>query len=173
MKPAAEDGLVETFLKPWPGPVLDPLIASYFPNITGFIRGTSTPLNISPSALSSGSPYGESSVSPYGESSVSPYGQSSGSGTSYGEAWYPYARDLMASSNETLIQESLGGWDWTVEGGKVALSVTDTRVELEGGNRTDMALLHVSRFVLTFVLYMWIEEFCVTTIGQDRIYRSE
>lgn len=126
MKPAAEDGLVETFLKPWPGPVLDPLIASYFPNITGFIRGTSTPLNITPSALSSGS--------------------------SYGEAWYPYARDLMASSNETLIQESLGGWDWTVEGGKVALSVTDARVELEGGNRTDMALLHVSRFVLMFVL---------------------
>lgn len=122
MKPAAEDGLVETFLKPWPGPVLDPLIASYFPNITGFIRGTSTPLNISPSALSSG--------------------------PSYGEAWYPFARDLMASSNETLIQESLGGWDWTVEGGKVALSVTDARVELEGGNRTDMALLHVSWLIL-------------------------
>lgn len=122
MKPAAEDGLVESFLKPWPGQVLDPLIASYFPNITGFIRGTSTPLNISPSALSSGS--------------------------SYGEAWYPFARDLMSNSNETLIQESLGGWDWTVEGGKVALSVTDARVELEGGNRTDVALLHVSWLVL-------------------------
>lgn len=122
MKPAAEDGLVESFLKPWPGPVLDPLIASYFPNITGFIRGTSTPLNISPSALSSGS--------------------------SYEESWYPFARDLMSNSNETLIQESLGGWDWTVEGGKVALSVTDARVELEGGNRTDMALLHVSWLIL-------------------------
>lgn len=156
MKPAAEDGLVESFLNPWPGQVLDPLIASYFPNITGFIRGTSTPLNISLSALSSGSSYGESS----------------GSGTSYGEAWYPYARDLMSNSNETLIQQSLGGWDWTVEGGKVALSVTDTRVELEGGNRTDMALLHVSRFVLMFVLLcMRVQR--DRAIGQDRIYRSE
>lgn len=146
MKPAAEDGLVESFLKPqsWPGPVLDPLIASYFPNITGFIRGTSTPLNISPSALSSGLPYGESSGSSYGESSSSGTSYGEGSGSSYDEAWYPFARDLMASSNETLIQQSLGGWNWTVEGGKVALSVTDARVELEGGNRTDMALLHVS-----------------------------
>lgn len=160
MKPAAEDGLVESFLNPWPGQVLDPLIASYFPNITGFIRGTSTPLNISPSALSSGLPYGESSGSgtSYGEASGSSYDEASG--PSYGEAWYPYARDLMASSNETLIQESLGGWDWTVEGGKVALSVTDARVELEGGNRTDMALLHVSRSCYDVVMWMRIEECC-------------
>lgn len=138
MKPAGEDGLVETLLHPWPGTELDPSLASYFPNITGFIRGTSSPLNITPSALLS-------------------------SGTSDDEPWYPFARDLMGSGEEREMGEMgerLGEWNWT-RGERVTMSVSDEGVqgEGEGEGRTDVALVHVSWVgcLLGFVCWLWAD----------------
>ncbi|KAL0570589.1 hypothetical protein V5O48_011372 [Marasmius crinis-equi] len=80
---------------------LDPLISSFYPNVTGFIHGDAKYHNITPEALN--------------ESSFS---------------WLPLARLYMdettvnGTSNFTEIEAKLGAWNWTVPE-EIAISVVE------------------------------------------------
>ncbi|KAI0060229.1 hypothetical protein BV25DRAFT_1807734 [Artomyces pyxidatus] len=101
-RPPAENDLISAFISP--SAVLDPFHHSYFPNITGFIRGPSTVYNISAAALN---------------------------GTSHAAfKWEADAGAFMEGVNVTESAEKLGTWNWTaVE--KVTLSVMEKAVEDE------------------------------------------
>jgi transmembrane E3 ubiquitin-protein ligase len=84
------------------GEVLDPQLSSYFPNLTGFIRGSSYIHNITPAAL---------------KEAETP------------TIWNPYAQDLMADTNMTKVLDDLGTWNWTASD-KVSMSVVEKLAEV-------------------------------------------
>ncbi|THH13747.1 hypothetical protein EW146_g6501 [Bondarzewia mesenterica] len=104
----AEDRLIDSFVTP--GKALDSDTASYFPNITGFIRGSSVMHNITPPALQVTPPL----------------------------SWESYARDLMVGANMTEISERLGAWNWSAFE-KVTMSVAEKLPEFEGTTKDGMA----------------------------------
>ena len=98
MLPDAETPLIHK-LQP-DGVVLDPEAQSYYPNVTGFIRGPSAVYNISSNALHDSIP-----------------------------SWAPDVATLMEGVNMTLALEKLGSWNWTaVE--RLAISVSEKTQEL-------------------------------------------
>lgn len=84
--------------------ILDPGQSSYYPNITGFVHGTTEFHNITPSALA--------------DNDTTP--------------WNALAQTYMAGSNNTEIVERIGLWNWTASE-KVALSVVEKLPLYENG----------------------------------------
>ncbi|EIW79060.1 hypothetical protein CONPUDRAFT_107113 [Coniophora puteana RWD-64-598 SS2] len=104
--------LVHSFLSF--GDTLDPLVASYAPNITGFIRGDVRLLNITPPALN---------------------------GTA--AAWVPLANAYMGSPNMTELARDMGTWNWTTSD-KINWNVVSHYPKWTDGREQqgDVALVH-------------------------------
>jgi hypothetical protein len=89
------------------GVLLDPMVHTYFPNITGFIRGSSAVYNISPAAAPP-------------EGAELP-------------AWARDAAVLMQGVNLTASTEKLGTWNWTAVR-RIAVSALEKPAEIEDGD---------------------------------------
>lgn len=146
IKPPAEERLVDFFVPS--GKILDPSSMSYFPNVTGFIRGSCSMHNITSAAMQ--------------DSPTIP--------------WENYARDLMTSANMTEITERLGSWNWTASE-KVTMSVVEkipeSKPDSKGKGRkpqppSDIAMVHVciSPFRLGLLPL-------ISTLGKNRICRFQ
>ncbi|KAG5352136.1 hypothetical protein C0989_003604 [Termitomyces sp. Mn162] len=78
------------------GSILDPQVASYYSNVTGFIHAAAHYHNITPTALL--------------ENAIAP--------------WNSHAQTYMYGVNETVIVEASRGWNWTATD-KITLSVVE------------------------------------------------
>ncbi|KAG6332659.1 hypothetical protein ID866_6427 [Astraeus odoratus] len=94
------------------GSHMDPSSASYFPNITGFIRGQLDFFNITLSSLN--------------ETNV---------------PWKSDAQSYMADVNMTELTESLGDWDWEATE-KMSWSVIDRAMVKAEGVSQEIAMVH-------------------------------
>ena len=101
-------------------PSLDPSVASYYPNITGFIHGDAVFHNITPPHTS---------------------------GLSLKPPWIDAAEKLMADLNMTKLVESIGTWNWSASR-KLALSVVE-KTPVGQNFSQEIALVHV-RLVILF-----------------------
>ena len=95
------------------GSRLDPFSASYFPNITGFLRGELDFYNISLSNLN--------------ETDLS---------------WKSYAQSYMADSNMTEVTNQLGTWNWNATQ-KMSWSIMDRALIKGKNSSDDIAVVHV------------------------------
>lgn len=112
----------------------DPNQASYYSNITGFIRGDIDFYNITPQFLAT---------------------------SSANQTWRPFAETLMYGTNMTEVVQRSGSWNW-MDTDKVALSVVEKNSLLspeELGFVEQIALIHVRIFryslKVAIIEYFW------------------
>jgi hypothetical protein len=98
------------------GPTLDPLVASYYPNITGFIHGHTKFHNITPLYMNH-------------PSSI--------------PSWKTKIEPIMLGANMSDILERLGIWNWT-SSDKIALSVLE-KPQSNVDITERIAMIHVSK----------------------------
>jgi transmembrane E3 ubiquitin-protein ligase len=130
------------------GTHLDPSQASYYSNITGFIRGDITFYNISLPSLDSLSSLASSTNN----------NDTTTTNLTLPPPWLPHAKSIMSPLNTTEVIERASSWNWT-GCDKIALSVVEKAPIIERKGKAlnlteEMTVVHVRTTSYPFSLLL-------------------